>query len=163
MFGRKREKTLEPGSVRRAVVILAVIVVVSFALRIYQERRPPEAETALFILGSGSITAEIADTPEKKELGLGERDSLPARHGMYFPFAADRKWIFWMKGMRFPIDAIWIRDGIVVDVTHDAQPPSEGAIERFSPKEPADAVLEINAGEAEELGVEPGDAVRIRR
>jgi len=162
MTDRKIPKTHDPKTIRNTLILLAFIVLVGLGLRLTQKDGDAGVTEALFVINSGSITAEIADTPEKKELGLGERAYLEPRHGMYFPFPAAHKLVFWMKGMRFPIDAIWIRDGVVVDVTYDARPPSGDAIQRFSPREAADAVLEINAGEAEELNVRKGDTVRIR-
>ncbi|MEK7546266.1 MAG: DUF192 domain-containing protein [Patescibacteria group bacterium] len=108
------------------------------------------------------FTIEIADTVAKRDLGLGERESLPDDHGMYFPFDAERRWVFWMKGMRFPIDIIWIRDGKVVDIDHSVPPPKTLPLDTFSPIEPADAVLEVNAGVAQEIGLEPGDDVVLR-
>ena len=102
---------------------------------------------------------EVADTVSKREKGLGERDGLPADRGMYFPFQVARRWSFWMKGMRFPIDIIWIRDGKVVDIDHSVPPPKTLPLETYSPIEPADAVLELNAGVAAELGLGPGDDI----
>jgi len=162
MFGRKKGKTPDPHATRNALILLGVIVAAGIGLRVHQALIQREPVTRLFVVNSGTITAEIADTPEKKELGLGERDELAPRHGMYFPFPAARKWVFWMKGMRFPIDVIWIREGVVVDVTYDARPPEGGPIQQFSPSEDADAVLEINAGEARELNVKKGDLIKVR-
>lgn len=160
MIGRKEKKIESPHAGRRALIVLSIVIVASIGLRLYQEQDVAPSATALFVINSGSITAEIADTSAKRELGLGQREELAPRHGMYFPFPTTYKWVFWMKDMHFPIDAIWIKDGVVVDVTRNALPPIGEDIEKFSPTEPADAVLEINAGEADELNIRKGDRVR---
>ena len=66
--------------------------------------------------------------------------------------------------MRFPLDLVWIDDDRVVDVTADVpdQPgtPAE-QLPIYSPSQPANRLLEVNAGWAERNGVEPGDRVRL--
>lgn len=161
MIGLNKKKDNQDIT-QRALIIFAVIIFISIGLRWHQSRNQEPFATALIVINSGTITAEIADTSERRELGLGQRRELLPRHGMYFPFPASYKWIFWMKDMQFPIDAIWIKDGLVVDVTYNAQPPEGKEIEKFHPSEPADAVLEINAGEANELNVKKGDLIRIQ-
>jgi len=122
-------------------------------------RAPLVAEATL---RGRTFQIEVADTPAKRELGLGERDGLPEGHGMYFPFGASQRWVFWMKGMRFPIDIVWISEGKVVGIEHSVPPPTTFPLDTFRPIEPADAVLELNAGAAREIGLEPGDEVVIR-
>ena len=70
----------------------------------------------------------------------------------------------WMKGMRFPLDLVWINDGRVVDVSANVpdQPGTPDAqLPIYSPSNPANRVLEVNSGWAERNGVEPGDTVRL--
>jgi uncharacterized membrane protein (UPF0127 family) len=60
--------------------------------------------------------------------------------------------------MRFPIDAVWLdRDLLVVGVTHDVAPW------RTAAQRGARAVLELPAGEAAALGLEPGEPLFLRR
>ena len=74
---------------------------------------------------------------------------------------------FWMRGMRFPIDIVWVDAGMrVLHVTHGAPVPPEGASDAELPRyTPGDIdvryVLEINAGLARELGIEPGVRVTL--
>lgn len=96
-----------------------------------------------------SILVEVADTWYSRIRGLSGRASLDADRGMLFifPFASSR--IFWMFGMRFSLDIIFLRDGVVVDIAPCVQFPAI-----VSSRVPADAVLEINAGMAEAWGWE---------
>lgn len=144
------------------LAVCALVLVFAAGLRIKEAldlRNPVLAEATL---RGRSFTVEVADSSAKRELGLGKRDSLPAGQGMYFPFDAAGRWTFWMKDMRFPIDIIWIRDGKVVDIVRSAPVPKSIPLETFSPIEPADAVLELNAGAAAEIGLEAGDEIAIK-
>ena len=100
---------------------------------------------------------EVADTPALRERGLGGRDNLCTACAMLFVFSAPGKYGFWMKDMRFPIDIIFIREGVVDSVALDQTP---GDLTLVRPKGPVTHVFEVNAGEAE--GVYPGEGVRLR-
>jgi hypothetical protein len=83
---------------------------------------------------------------------------------MLFLYNIKRPAVFWMKGMRFPLDIIWIADGKVVQI--DKQAPHEPGVadpdlKRYISNEPVDAVLEVNAGFAEKNGIKVGDPVVI--
>lgn len=164
MLNPFRNKKAEPRgpAPRWLLVLAAVILLTAGALRVHGMLFPPEPVMVRVVLNSAVFDAELADTPEKRERGLGGRASLGPRQAMYFPFPSAGRWVFWMKDMRFPIDIIWIRDGRVVDVTRRAAVPEPGAVlERYAPMEPADAVLEVAAGAADEIRVKPGDPVRL--
>ena len=145
-----------------ALIVCGVVLVFALGIRIkgaIDDRRPSMAEATL---RGRTFVIEVADTPAKREKGLGERDGLPSDHGMYFPFESAQYWVFWMKGMRFPIDIVWIREGKVVDIAASIPPPKGLPLETYSPIQPADAVLELNAGVAAEIGLEAGDAIELR-
>lgn len=145
-----------------AAILVGLVVVFALGLRArdaWVARKPVLAELTL---RDKTFIVEIADTPAKKERGLGKRDALAADHGMYFPFPSANRWIFWMKDMRFPIDILWIKDGVVVDIDASVPVPVGEELETYSPVDPADAVLELNAGVAEELGVMIGDAISFQ-
>ncbi len=110
------------------------------------------------------IEAEVARTSEERAQGLSGRSALPESAGMLFVFQEERRPGFWMKGMRFPLDFIWIsRDRRVVDITRDVPPPEpgtlDGALPLYQPAEPVLYVLEVNAGIVGEAGLRVGDAV----
>lgn len=153
----EKEKKLSP------ITIAVIILVVLFAagLRIQQAFALRQVVWTDLAMRGKTFSVEVADTDLKREKGLGDRDSLPTDHGMYFPFPAAQYWVFWMKGMRFPIDIVWIQDGKVVDVSQDVQVDAGLPLKTYSPVAPADAVLELNAGTAREIGLTKGDAVTL--
>lgn len=122
----------------------------------------PSAEAWVEIRGQ-RIAVEIADTPDKQALGLGMRDDLPWNHGMYFEYARPAYYAFWMKGMRFSIDIVWLRDGRIIDITPNVPFQEGGNGPTVRPNRPANAVLEVPAGYAIANGWLVGDAVSLER
>ena len=117
-------------------------------------------------IGDATFAAEIADTPELRSKGLGERDSLPEQTGMLFVFPSGQASSFWMFGMRFPLDFVWIgEDCTVADLTENVQhyPPDtpSSELEIINPASPAAYTFEINAGEVAQFGIERGDSVQF--
>ena len=124
------------------------------------------ADCPYITIGDTTFTAEIADTPELRSKGLGERDSLPEQTGMLFVFPNGQASSFWMFGMRFPLDFVWIgEDCTVADLTENVQhyPPDtpSSELEIINPASPAAYTFEINAGEVAQFGIEIGDSVQF--
>lgn len=109
------------------------------------------------------LLADIADTPEKKSLGLGVRESMDEGEAMLFVFESPASHGFWMNGMKFPIDIIWIgEDRKVVHIEHSLQPcPSVLDCPTYTPDENAMYVLETVAGFAKKRGVTDGTQVEF--
>ena len=82
---------------------------------------------------------------------------------MLFPFEKPGYYSFWMKNMKFPIDIIFIKSGKIVTIHKDVMPPKNltDALPIYNPKEPADTVLEINAGLSEDYKFKEGDEVKL--
>jgi len=112
------------------------------------------------------FTVDVASTSEEKQVGLSGREGLAPTSGMLFLYETGRPYEFWMKGMLFAIDIVWIApDCTVGDITHELQPPRAGApdseVPRATPSVEAAHVLEVAAGTSRRLGVEIGDRVRF--
>jgi uncharacterized membrane protein (UPF0127 family) len=106
------------------------------------------------------IFAEVADTPAAIEQGLGGRTSMPADRAMLFQFDSDGMYCFWMKEMHFPIDVVWLDNSKkVVHIKHRAQPSSYP--DQICPDTDSRYVIEMNAGQAEKLGIQLGNEVII--
>ena len=106
----------------------------------------------------------MASTPEERGPGLGGRPSMPLDEGMLFIFQGEGQYSFWMRGMLFPLDFIWISsDRIVVDITVDVPTVEpgvpDGELPRYRPDQAVLYMLEVNAGVVREAGVQIGDAV----
>ena len=104
-------------------------------------------------------------TPAERAAGLSGYDELPEDAGMLFVFAEPWQPSFWMKGMRFALDIIWMRDDTVVQI-HAAVPPPppdtpDDQLPRYRPNHPITHVLELNAGAAARLGIAVGDRIAL--
>ena len=107
--------------------------------------------------GTVTFTVEVATDPKTQRDGLMYRKTLPEQTGMLFIFEGEVEHFFWMKNTLLPLDMIFIRaDGIIHHIHEKAIPLDETPI---SSQGKVMAVLEINGGEAEKLGLKPGDRV----
>ncbi len=129
--------------------------------------RPPDV-AELSLHGSVSypngttIEVEIADTPESRERGLSFRRSLPEGRGILFVLPEISRPIFWMKNMKFPIDILWLREDVIVDVIKEAPPYGDLPPIRYLPEADADMVLEIPAGAFDRNKLKLGDHLDIQ-
>lgn len=84
---------------------------------------------------------------------------------MLFDLGSDRAAVFWMKGMRFALDFVWIDAARrVTQITPDVPPQPgapDGQLVRYSPAAPVRYVLELNAGAAARLQINPGDQLEF--
>ena len=118
------------------------------------------AGTMIVTVGGTPVSVDIASTEATREQGLSGRASLPEGTGMWFVFASDDTWGFWMKDMNFPIDMIWVDlTGRVVSVAASASPNSYPHV--FYPSAPARYVLEVPSGFAAAHDVVAGTTVSI--
>ena len=107
------------------------------------------------------LQVTIADSQEKKQIGLSETKSLPQEKGMIFLFEKPDYYSFWMKNMKLPIDIIYINDDQIVTIQNNVQPIKEQESPIvYTSTEPSDKVLEINAGLAEKYDFKKGDKVK---
>ena len=120
-------------------------------------------ETRELWVGEARVEVELVDDGDEMNKGLGYRDSLGEDMGMLFIYPEPIIPTFWMKGMRFDLDFIWILDGVVVEITENIPFPVDGEeqLPLIRPKELSDWILEVNAGWVEENGVSVGDVVRF--
>jgi uncharacterized protein len=116
----------------------------------------------LEIVGKSGVhvfTVEVAVTEEERARGLMFRKELPEGRGMLFDFHREQEVGFWMKDTPLSLDIIFIRaDGTIRRVAANTTPFSLDTIPSGGPVR---AVLEVVAGTAKKLGIEPGDKVAV--
>lgn len=131
--------------VMKWLIVCGVLAMIGFAITkvIMHELRPRQ----MVSLGGTVFRADVADTPTARERGLAGRSSIGRDEAMLFVFDQDGAWPIWMKGMRFPIDIIWLdKDQKVVHVERNVYPDAEPHDSYYSPV-PARYVLEVGAGQ----------------
>ncbi len=103
---------------------------------------------------------ELALTNAQHAQGLMYRRSLAEDAGMLFLYRGAGTVSMWMKNTTIPLDMMFIApDGRIVDIAERTVPYS---LETVSSRYAASAVLEVNGGTVERLGIQPGDLVRHR-
>lgn len=114
-------------------------------------------------IGSADLLVEVRRTAEEQGLGLSWRTSMGQDEGMVFVYAAPQKVMYWMRGMQFPLDFLWVRQGKVVELTSRVPfPTKDDPVPRtLVPTEVVDMVIEVNAGWIEAHGIKTGDEVSI--
>ena len=109
--------------------------------------------------GRAQFSVELADSPEERSRGLMHREALPSSAGMLFLYDRPQRLSFWMRNTLIELDMIFLDPRGIVRHVHDrAQPLDETPIS--GGRGDLIAVLEINGGLAERLGIEPGSEVR---
>ena len=103
---------------------------------------------------------DIAADDQSRAMGLMFRDEMPDDHGMLFLFRTEAPRAFWMLNTRIPLDIIYLdRDLKVVSIVADARPCRRQPCPSYPSSGPAQFVLELNAGQAAKLGLQPGDTL----
>lgn len=141
-------------------IVIGILVVIAIIMGYFYFRHPLGEKV---IINGHTIQVEVAVTDAEKLKGLGDRDSLAPGTGMLFVYQNKDRYGYWMKGMRFPLDYIWINGNQVVDMTPDVpapKTPGEAPVE-LAPKVPVDKVLEVNAGDINRYGVVVGETVQF--
>ena len=109
-----------------------------------------------------TFAVELAVTPQERADGLSGWLGLEPDEGMLFIYAGDSTPGFWMRGMLFPLDIVWIdTEGVVAGVAADLPPASGSQPPPYYPPRPIRYVLEINAGLAGELGIGIGSRATL--
>lgn len=100
---------------------------------------------------------EVADTEAARQRGLMFRESIPADGGMLFDLREERSASIWMKDTPLSLDVLFVRaDGRVVRIAPSLPPMT---LTPIASPHPVRAVIEINGGTCERLGITAGDRV----
>lgn len=103
--------------------------------------------------GMYAIKAEIAATPQARELGLMYRKTMPANEGMLFVFEEKAGHCFWMKNTDLPLSIAFLADdGSIVNI-EDMAPQTE---DNHCPRAAVRYALEMNKGWFAQKGLKPG-------
>ncbi|MDP2649611.1 MAG: DUF192 domain-containing protein [bacterium] len=147
--------------------LFVVLFIVAFAVIFFQSKNPsfksPFAKNPTVSINKHAFSVVIAKSAKETEIGLSEKTSLPQDSGMLFIFNNPDYYSFWMKNMKFSIDIIFINKDRVVAVFTDAPIPKskDEYLPIYKPDEPADEVLEINAGLSKKYNIKKGDQVKF--
>ena len=136
--------------------ILFIIVIFFLLSAFFLLKNRTEVDlTKVSFSGKSTYWVEIADTPQKAEIGLMWRKNMPQNQGMLFIFPYPHIIKMWMKNTYIPLDMIFLNaQRQVICLRENARPLDESII---SCPYPAKMVLELNAGEIKTNNIQLGD------
>lgn len=113
-------------------------------------------------IGNIVFKVEVASNYIDRAIGLSGRSNLPPDSGMLFVFENRGEYGFWMKGMKFPLDIVWIDGDEIKGFTENIPPPKNFSnLTIYYPPQPIDKVLEINAGSVKKHNLKIGDKINL--
>lgn len=110
------------------------------------------------ILEGDTVRAEVARTPEQRELGLMHRESLADGRGMLFVFPDLQIRSFWMKDTLIPLDIAYLDENFRIVDIHGME---AGDLDPHPSAMPAMFALEVPLGWFERKGIGVGAEARI--
>jgi uncharacterized membrane protein (UPF0127 family) len=104
---------------------------------------------------------QIADNEFEEELGLMYRKQMDENKGMLFVFPDSRIQTFWMRNTFIPLDMIFVNpDKKIVTIQKNTKVLSDST---YSSTEPAQYVIEVDAGFCDRHNIKVGDKVNWER
>jgi uncharacterized membrane protein (UPF0127 family) len=158
----------------RAFLVSAIILIAAGCTRASSISNEPipmpltpkqthRSHEAKITTSTGTYTLYIADTPEERQAGLSGYGEIPLS-GMLFVLDDTSETSIWMKDMLRSIDIVWLRDGVVVDLEENVPPQSgvpDSELTIYRPSQPADTIIEVMAGTAQDKGLSLGSRVEV--
>lgn len=136
-------------------LVSILITIASFAS--YAQAPQTHLQRAVLSLGMFQIDAQIAQTPEERQIGLMFRAQMPQAEGMIFMFEEPSKQCFWMKNTILPLTAAFVADdGTIVNLA-DMKPQTT---ETHCSAKPVRFVLEMNQGWFAKKGIKAGSKLK---
>ncbi|MFA7209425.1 MAG: DUF192 domain-containing protein [Parcubacteria group bacterium] len=155
---------MEKITISSGILILAAVLAIFW---MHPGKNKPEYPASAFgnpvvemRIADNDFRAEVVSDEEKRELGLSGREEMCRSCAMLFVFPKPARYSFWMKGMRFDLDIVWISGASVAAIEKNV-PFAEGERKTISPDVPIDKVLEVNAGVSDEIGLKIGDEIHF--
>jgi len=106
----------------------------------------PSGQSLRIHIGAQTFSVSVAASPQERERGLSGSPALAAESGMWFVLPTSDRHGFWMRGMNFPIDLVWVGPAHQVLGAITLQPCEGELCRTHMPPSPVAYVLEINAG-----------------
>ena len=153
------------------VVSVAVLAVAGLFVAGVGPFAPPEADdyerTTVTVLGDSdeiaTVDVRVADTFQKRYVGLSNTESLERGEGMLFVHGSAGQHTYVMRNMDFPLDIIFIAPNGTITTIHHAPLEPDTTEDDLTPyRGSGKYILEVPFGYTNETGVETGHRVRIQ-
>ncbi len=141
----------------RSVRLAGAVAALCLAALAAAQDGPQKLAQVRLNAGIHNINAELAATPEQREIGLMFRTSMPNNDGMLFVFEQPGQQCFWMRNTLLPLSIAFLADdGSVVNID-DMKPQT---LDSHCSGKPVRFVLEMNQGWFAKRGIKPGSKLR---
>jgi uncharacterized membrane protein (UPF0127 family) len=135
---------------------VALALTLFSAVAAWSQNQPQDLAAATLRVGMHNIRAQLAVTPQQRQIGLMHRQHMPSHEGMLFVFDAPAPQCFWMRNTLIPLSIAFLADdGTVVNLA-DMKPQSD---ESHCSAKPVRYALEMNQGWFAKRGVKPGTRI----
>jgi uncharacterized membrane protein (UPF0127 family) len=103
------------------------------------------------------IQAEVASTPQARQVGLMNRTSMPTDSGMLFIFDQKATHCFWMSNTKIPLAIAFLADdGKIVNI----EEMQAETLNNHCPKAPVRYALEMNRQWFSQRAIGPGSTIQ---
>ena len=139
------------------IVSILIVVLIGWFVLSSTIKKGPTAR-----INNRTFNLYIAKSDKDRQIGLSKYNKIADNWGMVFQFGKADYYPFWMKEMKFPIDIIYVKDGKIVTIHQNVNPPQENqGLTIYNPESPADTVIEVNAGLSKKYNLKTGDRVSL--
>ena len=116
-------------------------------------QQPQQLPMVTLNAGMHNVQAQVAASPDQRQIGLMYRREMPTNEGMLFVFEDASRQCFWMRNTLLPLSIAFVADdGTIVNLA-DMKPMTEDS---HCPSKPVRYALEMNAGWFAKRGIGPG-------
>jgi uncharacterized protein len=137
----------------RRLIALSIIAYSAVGPASAQDEPQMKLQRTALQAGMHRIDAQVALTPEQRQIGLMWRKTMPAHEGMLFVFEEPTKQCFWMKNTLLPLTAAFVADDGTIVNLEDMKPQTT---EPHCSTKPVRYVLEMNKGWFAKKGIKAG-------
>lgn len=107
-----------------------------------------------------TVQARVADTQEKRRIGLMRTTALENGSGMLFVHPRDGSYTYHMRNMSFDIDIVFVdADGTITAIRYASAPGPGEESDTYTGQ--GKYVLEVPRGYTNATGIDPGDRVDV--
>ncbi|MCC3860230.1 DUF192 domain-containing protein [Pseudemcibacter aquimaris] len=147
-------KVIVSGFIQRIFIALIGLFFVANIANA-QQKFPTDTLSIISKDNTYDFDIELALDDSHRQYGMMFRTELPEMNGMLFIYDNKKRISMWMKNTFIPLDIIFVDEaGKIMRIEKMAQPRSLSLIRSGGL---AKAVLEVNGGLADKLGIDVGD------
>lgn len=139
-----------PASLAYFALLILLTALAAFSAGAQQ---PQQLQMVTLTAGMHNVHAQLATSPDERQVGLMYRREMPTNEGMLFVFEDASRQCFWMRNTPLPLTIAFLADdGTIVNLA-DMKPLSEDS---HCSSKPVRYALEMNAGWFAKRGIGPG-------